>query len=79
MRYAVNPIILLSNNGSYTIESEIHDGWAAAAWTCRGCVRIRRLAGAPWAGCPAGPLNPRPRRTLSFPLSLVVCCLQAPR
>ena len=27
MRYAVNPIIILSNNGSYTIESEIHDGW----------------------------------------------------
>lgn len=28
MRYGVNPIVLLSNNGSYTIESEIHDGWA---------------------------------------------------
>lgn len=26
MRYGVNPIVLLSNNGSYTIESEIHDG-----------------------------------------------------
>lgn len=31
MRYAVNPIILLSNNGSYTIESEIHDGWVYRA------------------------------------------------
>lgn len=51
MRYAVNPIILLSNNGSYTIESEIHDGWAAALRAAQAALRAAQagwLAGAPW-------------------------------
>lgn len=42
MRYGVNPIVLLSNNGSYTIESEIHDGWGLPGGDLIGCRLLRQ-------------------------------------
>jgi len=50
MRYSVNPIVLLSNNGSYTIESEIHDGWASGV-VARVATSFASTANRPAALC----------------------------